>query len=82
MRSGPDAAVSAYREYTFWSPVLGERATRLSVPDDRGSEFFVIVLRPSKGRGWREAREGALQAIEAAILRGDLPGEVRVSDGD
>jgi hypothetical protein len=74
--------MSVYREYTFWSPVLGKRATRLSVPDERGSEYFVIVPRPSSGRGWREAREVALQAIEAAILRGDLPGEVRVSDGD
>jgi hypothetical protein len=74
--------MSVYREYTFWSPVLGERACRLSVPDEHGSEYFAIVPRPSSGRGWREAREGALQAIEAAILRGDLPGEVRVSDGD
>ena len=70
--------MSVYREYTFWSPVLGDAAARLSMPDDHGLEYFAIVRRPSNGREWREARADALQAIEAAILRGDQPGEVKV----
>ncbi len=73
-----DQRSRVYREYTYWSPLLGSYATRLSVPDDQGSEFFAIVERPISGHDWRMARAEALQTIEAAILRGDAPGEVEI----
>lgn len=70
-----------YREYTFWSPLLGARATRLSVPDERGAEYFAILARQVNGRTWRETRDDALRAIELSIMRGDEPGEVGVDVG-
>jgi len=58
--------------------MMGERAVRLSVADDHGREFFMLVPRPTGGRAWRDERDEMLQAIEAAIERGDEPGEVKV----
>ena len=71
--------MTVFREYKFWSPMLGENSVRLSVPDDHGREVFMILPMPTSGKAWRDEREEALQAIEAAIMRGDEPGEVRIS---
>jgi hypothetical protein len=58
----------------YWSPILGCEAARLSMANDRGSEYFTII--EAGGRGWREAREKALGRIEAAIEAEKEPGEV------
>lgn len=68
--------MSVFREHRFWSPLFGCDAARLSMVDDRGSEFFRVVPVVS-GKGWREARDAALDEIESAIMRGEEPGEVR-----
>lgn len=51
---------------------------RLSLADDQGQEYYAIVPVMS-GKKWRERRETALDAIDEAIVRGEAPGEVRVS---
>ncbi len=63
-----------YAERQFWSPFLNTRAARLSMCDDHGGEFWSII--PIPIRGWREARNVALDGIEAAIRDGKQPGEV------
>lgn len=87
---GTRCAVSAgfYREFRYWSPLLGGEAVRLSVTGGEeaaifhgagaaGAEYFAII-EASSGRSMREARERAFEAIDRAIRRGDAPGEVRV----
>ena len=49
--------------------------------DDRGDEFWTKVTKEAAGRAWRETKAAAVEAIEAAIERGDPAGEV-VVDGD
>lgn len=65
----------AYREQHFWSIALDSEAARLSMADSQGREYFTIV---SRGTDYREVKERALDAIEAAISKGDEPGEVRI----
>ncbi len=67
--------MSVYSEYRHWSPTLGCDAVRLSMVDERGGEFYRIIPVVS-GRGWRAARDEALEVIEDAIIRGAEPGEV------
>ena len=78
-----------YREHRYWSPLMGENAVRLSMPGGAEAarvhgpqaatmEYYAIVRAPEHGRLYREAREAALDAIWAAIMRGDPPGEVAV----
>lgn len=62
----------SHRELTTWNPMFGARTTRLSMSDDRGGEYFMIIERPSSG--WRDIKERALKSIEAAIEAGDQPG--------
>lgn len=64
-----------YRVFRFYSPELDSEAARISMVDERNREYYRIVPAIG-GREWREAREAALDRIEAAILRGDEPGEV------
>jgi hypothetical protein len=68
------------REYRFWSPVLGDHACRLSMPDERGGEYWMVVARPSHGREWRDARRAAVEALEAAADEGLEPGEIVIGD--
>lgn len=69
--------MSGYREFRFYSLQLDADAVRLSMVDGQNREYFTIVGAVS-GRSWRERREAALTAIEAAIMAGELPGEVRI----
>lgn len=66
-----------YREFRFWSPLMGQEAARISMVDDRCGEFFMIIP-ASGGREYREARNAAIDAISTAIDIGLSPGEVRV----
>ena len=69
--------MSAYRELHFWSVVLDSDAVRLSMADSHGREYFTIVPRETAMK-YRELKERALAAIDAAISKGDEPGEVRI----
>lgn len=63
-------------EYAHWNVLMDCNAVRLSVFDDRGAEFFMLLER-DKPR-WRDRRREALDAIGEAIEIGCEPGEVRV----
>jgi hypothetical protein len=66
---------AVYSEFRHWSPVMGCAAVRLSMADDRGAEFFMML--PVKGdRPYRERRDEALATIMEAIRLGCEPGEV------
>ena len=67
--------MSGFQEMRFWSPTLGCDAARLSMTDERGSEYFMIVPREAGAR-WREKRAEAVEVIERAIHDGVEPGEV------
>lgn len=66
-----------YQQIKFWSPALGGYAWRISMPNAHGHELFMIVD-DGTGRERRARKAAALEAIQAAIERGDQPGEVRV----
>lgn len=78
MQQAPQQSVNRHRlgytEYRFWSPMLGCDAVRLSMYDDHGGEFFMIL----KDEQWRETRERGVRLIRQAIDAGLRPGEVRV----
>lgn len=64
----------SYSEFTHWNIALGCKATRLSVADEQGSEYFMLVPRPQ--RGWAEEKAKLLDYIAEAIEGGCAPGEV------
>lgn len=57
--------------------MLDADVLRLSVADERGGEFFVLMPCPSQGKSLREAKRAALENIHEAIAIGLDPGEVR-----
>jgi hypothetical protein len=63
-----------YSEHRHWNVVLGCKAARLSMADDNGREFFMLI--PVPQRGWRDARNKALGVIQEAMEMGLQPGEV------
>lgn len=65
-------------EFSFWSPLLGQTATRISTGDSRGREYFVIVPRGDGARAWRDTKQRALLALQAA-LDAELPGETKLN---
>lgn len=67
--------MSLYREYRFFSPLDDADAVRLSMPDNRGSEYYTI-LEACHGKRWRERKQTALIALEDAIEAGIPPGEI------
>ena len=69
-----------YREFRFFSPVLGRRAARISSSDKMGGEYFAIVPMDGGSAVNKERREAALEAIDAAIRAGRDPGEVEVPE--
>jgi hypothetical protein len=64
----------AYAEFPHWNAILGCKAVRLSVADERGQEFFMLVPKPD--REWREEKAKLLDLIAEAIESGCQPGEV------
>ena len=62
--------------------MFGGKAVRLSVADERGQEYFMIVPKPD--RGWLDRdgvageRSRCLDMIAEAIESGLPPGEVRL----
>jgi hypothetical protein len=82
--------MAGYHEFRFWSPMLGCEAVRLSVTGGAAAaqfhgrgvvtqEYFAIIPADELGRKYRDRRNAALAAIDAAIAEGREPGEV-VSD--
>jgi len=67
--------MTAY-EFDFWSPILGCDATRISMTDRAGHEYFAIVKRDYDAQFYRD-RKVAIEKIEKAIEAGLDPGEVR-----
>ncbi|TAL03713.1 MAG: hypothetical protein EPO08_03480 [Rhodospirillaceae bacterium] len=70
--------MSGYREFRHYSPLMGCEAARLSMVDERGGEFYCIVPVEYPARLYRERRDVALDALEAAIMARREPGEVTV----
>lgn len=68
-----------YQEIRAYSPIHDCDVVRVSMADERCSEFFMQVPCPDGRRGWRVKRAAALQAIGEAIDGGLEPGEVLVS---
>jgi hypothetical protein len=68
--------MTGYLSFRFYSPEMDTAAVRLSMADSRGREYYAI-LPGGSGKGWRERRDTALDAIEAAIEAGEEPGEVQ-----
>ena len=65
-----------YREYRYWSPMMGKEAARISVSDGRNQEFFMLIPADERGFAYRERRAEAVEAILKAIEAGQEPGEV------
>lgn len=74
-----DGGVTGYSEFQFYSPVLDDNLVRLSMADDHGREFYVVLR---EGKAYRERRRAALEDIGEAIEAGLQPGRVLVSSPD
>ena len=66
-----------YNEFKFWSPLLGADAARLSMADEAGSEYWMIVPN-NGGKAYRDKKLSALDAISTAIQIGLEPGRVTI----
>ncbi len=69
--------MNGYRQFRFYSPTLDAEAVRLSMADEAGQEYYMIVAASEAGKRWRERRDEALAALDDAISRRHEPGEVR-----
>lgn len=65
-----------YTVIRYYSIVTGGRAVRLSSWDDQHREYWAVVPQEYPGRGNREAKERALDAISDAITQGHDPGMI------
>lgn len=65
-----------YREFRYYSPTLGGEASRLSMFNGAGSEFW-ITLRTLTGKAWRDLKADAVSKIADTIEEGGEPGEIR-----
>lgn len=68
--------MTTYSEFRFYSPLLDSEAARISVADEQGQEYFVVIPAEVSGKAYRAARDEALDLIEHAMLVGLEPGEV------
>ena len=64
-----------FKEVRYWSIVRGCDVVRVMGADRHGHEHFCEI---EAGKGYRDRREVALEAIREAVERGDAPGEVAV----
>lgn len=67
-----------YSEFRFYSPIADDNMVRVSMCDDRGSEFFMTIP-DGVGKGYRMRREEVLSALELAIHTGLDPGRVTIT---
>lgn len=76
-----DGIVSAplrYREFRFWSVVLGRDASRLSMFDSHGDEHFAVVPMDGGGTHNRWVRRRALEMLAEHVNAGEPAGEVEI----
>ena len=66
-----------YAEYRDWDVNLGSYAARVSMADDNGSEFYMIVPKED-AKTFRSDVARAVDAISLAIEQGCNPGRVRI----
>jgi hypothetical protein len=64
-------------EFFYWSPVLGADAARISMANEDGAEYFVIIEKVD-GVQWRNDKQEAIEALQRAIDEEREPGEVSV----
>ena len=70
-----------YHEFRSYSPIHDCEVGRISVFNERGSEFYMLVPVESP-RKYRHARQAALDAIQEAMDRHLEPGQVKISASD
>ena len=67
--------MSTYQEFKSYSPFYDAVMARISMTDERGSEYFVLI--PTKsGKAYRAAKAEALEMIGEAMAQDLEPGEV------
>ena len=66
-----------YSEFRQYSPMLDAEVARISVCDERGSEYFMLVPDIGWGKRYREQLQATLEQICNAMDRGAEPGEVK-----
>ena len=65
-------------EHIAYSPIEDKNISRISVANDRGHEYFMLI--PCEGgKAYREARLTALECLVEAIQMGLPPGQVRIN---
>jgi len=68
--------LSIYSEFRYYCPVEDCEMARLSISDEKGGEYYMIV-KDEGGKKYREARDLALDSIELAMRNGEFPGLVQ-----
>jgi hypothetical protein len=71
--------VSTYSEFRYYCGIQDRDMARISMSGVRGGEYYMIVP-DDGGKRYREARDAALDAIEAAIRAGCHPGKVKIME--
>jgi hypothetical protein len=66
----------AYQELVTWSPTFGGECARISMVDERGSEYFSL-LPYSDDRAYRALRKRAIEVLSEAIDSDMGAGEYR-----
>lgn len=66
--------LSSYQIIRYYSAATDREMARISMFDERGSEFWTEVLHG--GKEWRKKRDEAVELLANAIEAGDEPGEV------
>ena len=72
----PTPDVSSYQEFKSYSPFHDAVMARISMADERGSEFWIAIPAQS-GKPYRTAKAEALEMIQEAMTQGCQPGEVQ-----
>ncbi len=67
-----------FQEFTTYLALYDGYVTRLSTANERGHEYFCLLLKPRNAKGWRLTRDDALEQLSDAIDRGAEPGEIRI----
>lgn len=71
--------LSGYSEFFHYSVIHDKDMVRLSLFDERGREFFMMVP-AHEGKSYRERRTEALETIQSAMAAHLEPGQVRVTN--
>ena len=61
--------------YTYWSPMLGCEVCRISLGGPKGE--YHTTLPTEDGRGWRQKKREAVDALARAVELDLEPGQVK-----